>query len=165
MKLSARRWLALAIAAVVVMDWGSKFWVVNRMYLGSVRSLVDGWLSFQHRQNPGVAMSLMDDLPTVVRTPLLASLALVGIVLIAQILRSSRDDWTRIAAAFVLAGAVGNLGDRLLDGSVTDFIVVHAFPYVFNVADIAITLGSIVLALRLATGEGARPDTATPTPG
>ena len=58
MKLSVRRWLALAIAAVVVMDWGSKFWVLNRMYLGSVRSLVDGWVWLQHRQNTGVAMSI-----------------------------------------------------------------------------------------------------------
>ena len=165
MKLSARRWLALASTAVVVLDWGTKFWVFNRMHLGSIRSVVDGWLWFMHRQNPGVAMSLMDDLPALVRTPLLASLALVGIALIAQILRSTRDDWTRIAAALVLAGAVGNLGDRLLDGSVTDFIVVRAFPYVFNVADIAITLGSIVLALRLTLAAEPRPDSATPTPG
>ena len=166
MKLTARRWLALAIAAVVVADWGSKFWVHNRLYLGSVRSLVEGWVWLNHRQNPGVAMSWLTDLPSAIRTPLLAGLALVGIVVVSHILRSTRDEWTRAAAALVLAGAVGNLGDRVLDGSVTDFIVIRFFPYVFNVADIAITLGSVVLAARLAmTGEEATPETATPTPG
>ena len=166
MKLSVRRWLALAIAAVVVMDWGSKFWVLNRMYLGSVRSLVDGWVWLQHRQNTGVAMSILEDLPRVVRTPLLGGLALLGIILVLQILRTTRDEWTRIAAALVLAGAVGNLGDRLLDGSVTDFIVIRFFPYVFNIADIFITVGSLVLAARLAvTAEPPAGETATPTIG
>ena len=164
MRLSARRWLALAIVAVVVLDWASKFWVHNRMHLGSVRSLVDGWLWLNHRQNPGVAMSWLHDLPELVRTPLLASLALAGMVVVVHILRSTRDPLTRAAAAMVLAGAVGNLGDRVLDGSVTDFIVVRHFPYVFNVADIAITLGALVLAVRLAR-DAEPPETVSPTPG
>jgi len=165
MKLTMRRWLALAIAVVVTLDWGTKFWVHNRMFLGSVRSLLDGWLWLNHQQNPGVAMSWLRDLPGTIRMPLLVTLAVAGMAAVIQILRSTRDDWTRVAAAFVLAGAVGNLGDRLLDGSVTDFIVIRHFPYVFNVADIAITLGAIVLALRLATSDEAHPESATPTIG
>ena len=165
MKLSMRRWLALAIAAVVMLDWGTKFMVQNRMYLGSVRSLLDGWLWLNHRQNSGAAMSIMQGLPGSIRFPLLVVLALAGMAAVVQILRSTRDEVTRIAAAFVLAGALGNLGDRLLDGHVTDFIVIRYFPYVFNVADIAITLGAIVLAARLALAEEAHPESATPTPG
>jgi signal peptidase II len=165
MRLSARRYLALAIASVVVLDWLTKFWVQNRMHLGSVRSLVDGWVWLQRSQNPGIAMSRWADLPTAFRVPLIVTVALIGIGVVGNILRTATDAWTRAAAAFVLAGAVGNLGDRLLDGMVTDFIVIRFFPYVFNVADIAITLGAIVLALRMATVDSALADSATPTPG
>ena len=165
MKLSIRRWLAIAIAAVVTLDWGTKFWVHNRMFLGSVRSVLDGWLWLSHQQNPGVALSILRDLPGAIRVPLLVTLALAGMAVVIQILRSTRDEWTRVACSFVLAGALGNLGDRLLDGHVTDFIVIRYFPYVFNVADIAITLGAIVLAARLAVASDAHPESATPTIG
>jgi len=165
MKLSARRWLALAIATVIVLDWLTKFWVQNRMHLGSVRSLVDGWVWLQRSQNPGIAMSGGAALPAALRLPLIVGVALMGIVVVGNIVRTSRDRWTRAAAAFVLAGAVGNLGDRLLDGTVTDFIVIRFFPYIFNVADIAITAGALVLALRLALVDASLPESATPTPG
>ena len=57
------------------------------------------------------------------------------------------DDWTlKLAMGLQLAGAAGNLIDRLRVGKVTDFISVGAFP-VFNVADSSITVGVIVLLL------------------
>jgi signal peptidase II len=59
----------------------------------------------------------------------------------------------RVAASIVLAGAVGNLGDRILNGHVTDFVLVSFFPFVFNVADAAITVGGVLLAARLLLSE------------
>ena len=71
----------------------------------------------------------------------------------------------RIASAVVLGGALGNLGDRLLNGSVTDFILVRYFPYVFNVADAAISVGGVLLAARLLLMEEAlEPSPAARTP-
>jgi signal peptidase II len=64
-------------------------------------------------------------------------------------MRTTRDAWVRMASGLVVAGALGNLGDRLMDGAVTDFILVRSFPFVFNVADVAISLGAVVLAARL----------------
>ena len=59
-----------------------------------------------------------------------------------------RNDWTlRLAMSMQLAGAIGNLIDRLLhNGRVTDFISVGTFP-VFNVADASISLGTVILLL------------------
>lgn len=58
-----------------------------------------------------------------------------------------RREWTlKLAMALQLAGAAGNLVDRLMMGKVTDFISVGSFP-VFNVADSSITIGVIVLLL------------------
>jgi signal peptidase II len=57
------------------------------------------------------------------------------------------EDWTlKLAMGLQLAGAAGNLIDRLMMGKVTDFISVGVFP-VFNVADASITVGVIVLLL------------------
>jgi len=59
-----------------------------------------------------------------------------------------RHDWTlRLAMSMQLAGAIGNLVDRLIhDGKVTDFISVGTFP-VFNVADASISMGTVILLL------------------
>ena len=58
-----------------------------------------------------------------------------------------QNDWTlKLAMGLQLAGAAGNLVDRLMMGKVTDFISVGKFP-VFNIADSSITIGVIVLLL------------------
>ncbi len=149
------RWFAAVIVLVVAADWLTKAWVLNRMALGDTLAVVDGWLYFAHRQNPGIAFSLFADLPEVWRTPLLTGLSLVGIFVIVHILRSTTDMTMRWAAVLLLGGAVANLGDRIVSGSVTDFIHLPMFPYVFNLADTAITVGGTLLVIRMVFGQAA----------
>lgn len=149
MKVPRSRWTALAICAVVVADWTTKFLVHNHITYRDTHAVVEGWLSFTHHRNPGIAFSAFAGTDSPLRTPLLVVLSFVGIAFAVSILRAARDGWTRMAAALVIAGALGNLGDRLLTGAVTDFIFVHFFPYVFNVADAAITVGAVILVVRL----------------
>jgi signal peptidase II len=148
-KIIASRSLALLIVLLVAADWITKIWITNRLALGETRALVDGWLYFVHRQNPGVAFSMFADLPDAWRTPVLSLLSLAGVILFARIVSTTTDLVARGAAAMVLAGAVANLGDRLLNGHVTDFVLMRHFPFVFNVADAAITVGAILLAGRM----------------
>ena len=58
-----------------------------------------------------------------------------------------------LGLSFVLGGGVSNFIDRLDDGSVTDFIMIHYnelyFPAIFNLADVAISLGAILILLSL----------------
>lgn len=154
MMLSRNRWLAVLIAFVVAADWASKFMIRNQMPLRDRRILVDGWLSFQHNFNEGIAFSWFGGLNDTLRMPLLVVLTLVGIGATVMVMRQSRDRWVHLAGALVLGGALGNLGDRLVDGGVTDFIFVHFFPYIFNVADIAISIGGVLLALRMLMDDG-----------
>lgn len=76
----------------------------------------------------------------------------VSAVLVVWLKRLVRDDtWLAVALALVLGGALGNLYDRIVLGHVIDFILIHwqnrwYFP-AFNVADSAITVGAIMLAL------------------
>ncbi len=144
------RGLAVLIALLVAADWATKLWITNRLALGETWSIVDGWLYFVHRQNPGVAFSLFADLPSEWSVPVLAGVAMGGVVVFARIMRSTHDRFARIAAALVIAGALGNTGDRVLTGEVTDFVFLAFFPFVFNLADAAITLGGSLLAFRLA---------------
>ena len=59
----------------------------------------------------------------------------------------SRKDWLiRVALSMQLAGALGNLIDRIVFGNVTDFISVGTFP-VWNVADASITVGVVILLI------------------
>lgn len=141
--------LAACVLALVATDWLTKLWITRALGLGESRTIVDGWVHFVHRQNPGVAFSMFADLPDAWRMPLLVGLSLVGIVIFARMVLSSADTIVRISAAVVLAGALGNLGDRLLNGAVTDFVLVRYFPFVFNFADAAISVGGVVLAARL----------------
>lgn len=161
MNRTLRRSLAVAVVVLVAADWLSKLWIANRMALGETLSLVDGWLYLVHRKNPGVAFSMLADLPDAWRVPLLSLASVIGVLLFARILASTRDGPARMAAAVVMAGAIGNLGDRVLNGHVTDFVLISFFPFVFNLADAAITVGGVLLAVRLATMDAAEPEIAT----
>jgi len=156
-KSSASRGLALVIILLVIADLLTKIWVTNQLALGETRALVDGWLYFVHRQNPGVAFSLLADLPDAWRVPLLSFLSVVGVGLFTHIIYTTRDRAARLAAAAIIGGAVGNLLDRVWTGQVTDFVFLAFFPFVFNLADAAITLGGSVLAVRLATNADLEP--------
>lgn len=155
MNLVVSRWLAVSVVALVLADWASKIWITNRMALGETLALVDGWLYFVYRQNPGVAFSMFADLPADWRVPILAGVSVLGVILFGKIIVSTTDPLARGAAATVMAGAIANLGDRLVNGHVTDFVLVRYFPFVFNVADAAITVGGLILALRLAVNDEA----------
>jgi signal peptidase II len=71
----------------------------------------------------------------------------VAIAIVYYFPRVPREDWTlRLAMGLTFGGALGNLIDRLTIGWVTDYMSIWRFP-VFNVADLCITLGVIVLLL------------------
>lgn len=149
MTLSRNRWLAVLIALTVAADWISKLVVQRSLELRDRREVIDGLLTFQHNWNPGIAWGWLRDMPEAWRIPILTALSLAAIAATVSIMRGTKDRWIHVAGALVLGGALGNLGDRLLNGGVTDFIFVHFFPYVFNVADIAITIGGVLLAARM----------------
>ena len=157
------RSLTAAVVALVAADWTTKLWITTRMGLDESLSLVDGWLYFVHRKNPGVAFSMLADLPDDWRVPLLSLASLIGVILFTRIIMTNLDPIVRGAAAMVIAGAIGNLGDRVVNGHVTDFLLVRFFPFVFNLADAAITMGGILLALRLAFEEQPAPEPAPVT--
>ena len=138
----------LAVAAVVVLfDQLTKIWAVSALSDGPVKVL-GHWLQFRLTRNPGGAFSLGTGL-----TPVLALLAVVMVIYIVRTTRRTTDTIMAYSLALVLGGAVGNLVDRMLRspgvlrGEVVDFIKVPNWP-TFNIADSAITIGVILIAIR-----------------
>jgi signal peptidase II len=145
---ASRRGLAALCVLLVAADWLSKLWITNRLELGQTLALVEGWFYVTHRQNTGVAFSLLSDLPAAWGSIVLSLVSLAVAALFVSLLLSTSDGLARLGIALVVAGALGNAGDRLVSGAVTDFILVSFFPYVFNVADAAINIGGALLVLR-----------------
>ncbi len=123
---------------VLLLDRATKYLVENFVNQSQPINL---WLfSIEQTRNTGIAWGFLQGSNSF--------LMLIAVLVIALIIYY-RDEFVveklpAIAASLILGGAVGNLGDRILQGSVLDFINFHFWP-IFNVADSAITVGGIML--------------------
>lgn len=146
-------WLLLISAAILLLDRLTKSLVSARIPIGGAVPVIPDFLRITHWTNEGAAFSLFADTtsPHTVRWGLVSfSLLAALVVLIALIRLGDRINLTTVALAFVFAGALGNVYDRIAYGSVIDFIEVHIFNYHwpdFNVADSAIVTGAVLLVL------------------
>ncbi len=121
--------------------------------LGNAIPVIDHVFRISHWTNEGAAFSMFAESasPQVVRWGLIAFTILASIaVLIAMIRLGRRFTLTTIALALIFGGALGNVHDRILYGSVIDFLEVHIFSYHFpdfNIADSCVVIGACLLVL------------------
>jgi signal peptidase II len=140
--------VAAIVLGVVVIDQLAKTWAVASLDDGPTK-IFGNDVELRLSRNTGGAFSLFQGF-----TPLLAILAVLLAVLLVRALRRTDDTWVVVALALVLGGAIGNLVDRLarspgfFRGAVVDFVSVGSFP-TFNVADSAITVGAVLLVVRV----------------
>jgi signal peptidase II len=141
--------MLLVVALIVfVLDRVSKMLIQHNLALGEHVSVVGDLLWFDHSQNTGIAFSLATSHSSIVFVFDVAAILFI-LYLARRVPRA--ETWLRLGLGLVLGGAIGNVVDRVLAGSVTDFIDFRFFP-VFNVADSAITVGAILIAWRLYVG-------------
>ena len=146
-------WLLTISALIILADRLTKTWVAAHIPMGGAIPVIPRVLRITHWTNEGAAFSLFAESPSphIVRWVLVGfGSCLVLAVLIALVRLGNRFTLITVALAFVLGGALGNLHDRILYGSVVDFIEVHIFSYHwpdFNVADSAIVTGACLLLL------------------
>jgi signal peptidase II len=136
---------ALALAAVIVAaDQSVKNWVLNGLRLPDIGSVpVAGPLHWTMVWNDGVSFHLFASGHNAVRWVLAAFSIIVAAVLAGWVRKANRPLFA-LALGLVIGGAVGNVIDRIRFGAVVDFIDVTRigfFPWVFNVADSAISIG------------------------
>jgi signal peptidase II len=150
--------LAPVVIAVCVLlgDRLSKLEIQHALSTYDSIPAIHGWLRIIHTENPGAAFGMLAE-----GNPILRSLILIGVSALVMLFvawalwsnRSSLNSWlSRFGLSLILGGACGNLYDRVVHRTVTDFIEVYhggwSFP-AFNVADSAITTGAILLLLDL----------------
>jgi len=149
----------LIAAAALAADQLVKWAVVGSLALGARVAVIPGFLSLTHARNPGAAFGL---LPTATVGLIVAGVIIIAILLLyGRKVAACRPLW--IGLALQVGGALGNLVDRvfrgptLFHGRVVDFIDVqltrtYTWP-TFNVADICITVGAVLIGYCLLTGK------------
>ena len=160
--MNSKKLLALftPAAIVVAIDQLTK-WIIRTSPELHRMDIIDGWLSFYYTQNDGMAMGI-----DIFSTPVISSISIIATIgIITYLLYTIEKAPTGylILMGMVVGGALGNITDRLimgyiegygglLDGHVVDFIFFNlelfdrtVFPYIFNVADVAISVSIISL--------------------
>ncbi len=99
-------------------------------------------------ENKGAFLSLGNELPFVIREILLSYFPLVMLLLASLYLFKNKKLTTPVIIfmSFVIGGGIGNIFDRILNGSVTDFLHMDLYLFrtgIFNMADVSIMIGSI----------------------
>jgi signal peptidase II len=144
----------LLASAVVVLDQITKAIALETLAPGLPQVVFDDWLALTLVMNPGLAFGLLGSVPAAWRW-VVAALSVVALLVLARVaLRVlPTGGWPgRLAIGLIFGGAVGNLIDRARFGAVVDFVDVHWRGWhwpAFNVADSAISIGVVLLALRL----------------
>ena len=143
-------WLWLTLL-VLVIDQASKTYFDSSLQMYQRIVVIPDFFSWTLAYNSGAAFSFLADSSGWQRWLFALIAVVVSTVLLVWLKRLGRNDtWLAIALALILGGALGNLYDRIAYGHVIDFILVHwehrLFP-AFNVADSAICVGAVMLAL------------------
>jgi len=143
---------ALVAGVVIALDQITKHTIAAGIAPGQEKKLLPG-VHLVHVRNTGVAFSLFSGGGTLVLVFTLAALGL----LILYFLRRPDRPWLWLPTGMLTGGAIGNLIDRIANGAVTDFIKLPHWP-AFNVADMSITFGVLVLLWVLEWGRERSPD-------
>jgi signal peptidase II len=147
---------AVVAFSIVLLDRITKIQIRHSLSDFDAIPVISGWLRIVHTENPGAAFGVLAD-----GNPLLRSIILIGVstgvlFFVGWALWSQNASFstflTRVGLSMILGGALGNLYDRIVHGTVTDFVEVYrggwSFP-AFNVADSAITVGACLLLIDL----------------
>lgn len=144
-------WLWLSLFLIVLDQW-SKYQAVHHLSYGEpvvLAPFFNLWLKY----NAGAAYGFLEAAGGWHFFFLSGISIIVSVIVLMWLGRIPRDDWMKaLALSFILGGAIGNLIDRLRFRYVIDFFDFHIGAWhfaTFNVADAAITVGTIFLAIRL----------------
>lgn len=136
--------LFIAITDLIVKALVKHLFKLNTMY-----QIIPNFFSIYYLKNTGAAFSLLQD-----NTLFLIILSIVILIILHNYIRKEKDllNDIKIPLGIVIGGIYGNLIDRIINHSVTDYLSFNILGYnfpVFNIADVAITLGALVLIINI----------------
>ncbi len=134
----------ITAAAVLALDIITKLIVSSGMELGSSIAILPGIFEFTYIQNTGAAWGVLADKQILLQV--LTAVLLIAVIVYAVIKRKALTKPELVSLALIAGGGLGNFVSRLVKGYVVDFMNIHIIP-VFNVADIGITVGCLLLII------------------
>jgi len=147
---SETRWKLLFVlmtGGVILLDQWTKQRITTLLGYGERIPVIEGFFNITYHRNFGAAWGILQGaLPFFIVTSVIVTAGLLFV------LYRSRNRLLDLAISLLLAGAIGNFIDRIKGNGVVDFLEFFIFSYdfpVFNVADMGITCGSIILAVYL----------------
>jgi signal peptidase II len=150
-RIATRLLLLFAIVATIGCDQVTKRVATSSLAGTSGRSYLGGIVRVAYVENTGGFLGLGADLPPAARTAIFTGatgIMLLGMIAVA--IRERLQGWALLGATLFVAGGASNWVDRLANGRVVDFMNVGVGPVrtgIFNVADMALMLGGIMLAV------------------
>gem|GEM_PF-705356 len=155
-------------ALVIAADQFTKYIIKTNMQIGESFNLVKYVLNIKYIENPGASFGMLSDQRF--RLPLMVFSCAALVFMFGMVLYFNKKEIKKynrlpsIALSFMLGGGLGNMTDRIFNESeihegvkvVVDFFEFYfneLFPYVFNVADTFITIGSVLLCISISLGK------------
>jgi signal peptidase II len=132
------------ICFLVGLDLGTKWYQETNLKLGQSVPVIPEWLSWKLIHNPGVSFGLFSGY-----TPILISVQFILVIVIIFAYKNfePKSFYMQIGFALLISGAIGNLVDRIRFGYVIDFISFRWWPAIFNIADMEIRTGVLLLVI------------------
>jgi signal peptidase II len=144
--------LGALVAVVVVADQWTKWLIVESFVLEESVSVISGFFEITHIRNFGAAFGMFSQMSTLIRQLLLLALP-IGILIFLCVLffwKDFQSKFTTLALSLIIAGAIGNMIDRIVQGYVVDFLhfnVGFMWWPAFNVADACVSVGGVMLMI------------------
>lgn len=145
--------LILPAACVLILDQITKLWVSRTIALNEAIPVIPGFFNLVHVRNRGMAFGMMNRPGSDWSSYALIAASVVAIAVLLFWFGKTKHEGYRLVMglSLVIGGAMGNLIDRLRLGEVTDFLDFYLSSLdwhwpAFNVADSAVTVGTIWLA-------------------
>ena len=143
----------LSVALLVGVDQLTKWWAVTQLAGTDGIPLWKDVFELTYVENRGAAFGMLQNQQWLFVAVTLVLLALVGVLLFGS--KAYRHPLSVGAGVLIIAGGIGNLIDRLLNGFVVDFLNVSLIDFpVFNFADICVTVGAAVAVIYLIFFDG-----------
>jgi signal peptidase II len=124
------------------LDLGSKRWMNTNLELGQAVSVIPKWISWELLHNTGVSFGLFSGYtPILIVVQFVLTMAIVFTFINLQ----PKSILMQFGFVLLISGATGNLIDRVQLGYVIDFISFRWWPAIFNIADMEIRIGTLLL--------------------
>jgi signal peptidase II len=137
-------WIILILSAVAL-DQATKYLITSNLRFEEQIPVIDKFFYITYWRNKGAAWGILQN-----QRFIFITLTVIMSVVFVFILFKTNNKMYRLSISLILSGALGNLIDRVFQGSVVDFLqfFIGSYQYpVFNVADMCVVIGTVILAI------------------